>query len=141
MGDDGNIIGDFAGYVEAKAAGRLASVTLGDVPCDINPLLRLPDEDLVKDRTFQILKDLSDRINRYDSVSSAELISPGLNFAAPMLGSYGFRMGPCAFIDERGDVVEMDAGLQRRVIDDYARAAEIYKIAGFGMIMIQGGHF
>lgn len=133
---------NFLNYVEAKAAGGQACVTLGDVPPDLCEIVKLSDSELEADEGYGMLCALAERISRHGAVPSMELISAGQFMPFGMFATYGFLMGPCAGVDEDGnEIVEMDEALRKRVAGDYARICEILKRAGYKMIMIQAGHF
>jgi len=143
--ENGRPVDDVTGFTEAKARGGAAQVTLGSTPCDIEALIALPDTDLDASQDFLILKELASVIKRHGAVASIELIHAG-GAAEPlmkmrMIGG-SVPMGPTAFRKKSGTfVAEMDEGMIEKTINDSARAVEIFKRAGFDMIMIQGGHF
>lgn len=138
-------VDDVTGFTEAKAMGGAAQVTLGNIPCDIEALLALPEAEVECSRDNIILAGLASVIKRHGAVASIELIHAG-GAAEPfmkmrMIGG-SVPMGPTAYRKKSGTfVIEMDEGMIEKTIDDSARAVEIYKRAGFDMIMIQGGHF
>ncbi|MBN1627756.1 MAG: FAD-dependent oxidoreductase [Deltaproteobacteria bacterium] len=143
--ENGRPVDDVVGFTEAKARGGAAQVTLGSTPCDIEALIALPDTDVEASQDFLILKELALVIKRHGAVASIELIHAG-GAAEPfmkmrMIGGR-IPMGPTAYRKRSGTfVIEMDEEMIEKTIIDSARAVQIYRRAGFDMIMIQGGHF
>ncbi|MBR6801171.1 MAG: FAD-dependent oxidoreductase [Eubacteriaceae bacterium] len=138
LNSDGTFTDDFMMYYERKAKGGAAMVTIGE--CHVDPKTGSRGGtcvDMSNFGTMQGLNRLNDYISRNGSVCSPELIHGGMY--ANSMGP-GVAYGPSACVVEGKEVLEMPEEIIAKIIDSFANAAFLAKMAGCKMVTLHGGH-
>ena len=140
---DGHITENEMAYLEEKARGGAAQLTVGETPVNMNYSNQHPSsvfhlEDL---GCLAGLSELALAIKAHGAVPSIQLSHIG-SAAQPANSGGNPPMGPSAFVRQRDgvQVVEMDEDMIQGAINDFANAAETVKKAGFEMCQINAGH-
>ena len=132
-----------ASYYERKAAGGVATVTLGSGVISAAARMSdigvpLWDHNNLKGR--QGIADIARRITRHGAVASIELCHGGN--ACYFSFSQGFpALGVIDGVSPLGhEIKAMNEDQIMAIIEEYAQAAKFAKLLGFNMVMVHGGH-
>ncbi len=133
-------------YYERKAKGGAASVCVGDVMVDSEHSQHGRYNMMMDDKEIMpALNKLSSEISRHGAVPTIEIFHAGSAATVTYLDGrevYGPQDGwvEGALGHPRVYVRAMDRGMMDRIIRMYADAAALAKHAGFGMVLMHGGH-
>lgn len=140
---DGHVTENEMAYLEEKARGGAAQLTVGEAPVTMRYTNQHPSsvfhlEDL---GCLAGLSELALEIKAHGCVPSIQLSHIG-SAAQPANSGGNLPIGPSAFIRERDgvQVVAMDENMIAQAIEDFVSAAETVKKAGFEMCQINAGH-
>ena len=128
-------------YYERKAIGGAASVCVGDaVVCSKHGRFNNAHLALDDPGGEASLSRLADSISRHGAVASIELSHSG-SHAHSSARAGNQLYGPMEYVTEAGYRVEaMTEEKIYEVIEQHAKAAQLAKQCGFGMVTIHGGH-
>jgi 2,4-dienoyl-CoA reductase-like NADH-dependent reductase (Old Yellow Enzyme family)/thioredoxin reductase len=134
---DGRPTQYYISYLEHKARGGAAVVTLGEVAvCDggnHTPWTRWTRDNL------PLYAEMAAAIHEHGAICSVELTHGGRN-ARPEFNTVPVK-GPVEGVGWMGDkVFEMDEADMNHIADAYAEAAEYWYHAGFDAVLIHAGH-
>ena len=131
---------DMIGYYAEKARGGAAVVTVGDTPVDKEHAPSNPRSFNLSYESLPFLSEIATAIHEHDAKASLELNHGG--FVNPPQAIAGKNpIGPVSFIRKDGVLVEaMDEKMIFHVAENFAKAAQLLKTAGFDMCVIHGGH-
>lgn len=134
---DGRPTQYYISYLEHKARGGAALVTLGEVAvCDggnHTPWTRWTRDNL------PLFAEMAAAIHEHGALASVELTHGGKN-ARPEFNTMPVK-GPVAGVGWMGDtVLAMDEGDMNRIAGAYADAADYFYKAGFDTVLIHAGH-
>lgn len=140
---DGHVTENEMAYLEEKARGGAAQLTVGETPVTMRYTNQHPSsvfhlEDL---GCLAGLSELALAIKAHGCVPSIQLSHIG-SAAQPDNSGGNPPIGPSAFVRQRDgvSVVEMDEAMIQQAIEDFVSAAETVKKAGFEMCQINAGH-
>ena len=132
-------------FYELRAYGGAAAVTVSECmvhPSDGSHAYRL---DLSVPGSLPSFTYTADAINRHGAVASVELSHSG-QFAGTYLADKNKKAGmaqwgPSAGVRDDGvEIKELDKAMIDEIVVSYGEAAALAKRAGFGMVMVHGGH-
>ena len=132
-------------YYSRKAQGGAASVATCEIIVDGEFGKGGPRHTCADDpAAYMALCRVANAITRYGAVATAELQHAGMfanrSLAFEGAASHGDAYGPVEMEVDGRIVKPMDEAMIERTIKKYADAAATMKRAGFGMILIHGGH-
>ncbi len=127
----------YISYLEHKARGGAAIVTLGEVAvCDGGN--HTPWTQWTRDNQ-PLFAEMAAAIHEHGALASVELTHGGQN-AQPQFNTVPIK-GPVECIGRMGDKVQaMDQDDMERVADAYADAADYFYKAGFDTVLLHAGH-
>jgi len=129
-------------YMEAKARGGAAVVTLGETPISGKYVRQSNAYTLTLDdpHDIRLMAETALAIKTHGAVPSIQLYHPG-KYAVMHTPDRPNPMSAMGFIRNDGvEVVAMDEEMIETVTEEYANAAANVKRAGFEMCQIHGGH-
>ena len=129
-------------YMEAKARGGAAQVTIGETPITRKYVRQSAAFTFVLDEPTDLryLAEVALAIKVHGAVPSIQLYHPGL-YAVLHSESDLNPIGAMGFIRNDGvEVIAMDEDKIEETVEAYGNAAAMVKRAGFDMCQIHGGH-
>ena len=129
-------------YMEAKARGGAAQVTIGETPITRKYVRQSSAFTFVLDEPTDLryLAEAALAIKVHGAVASIQLYHPGL-YTVRHASTDPNPIGPMGFTRRDGvDVIAMDEEKIAETVEAYGNAAAFVKRAGFDMCQVHGGH-
>jgi len=129
-------------YMEAKARGGAAQVTIGETPITRKYVRQSSAYTFVLDdpHDMRLLAETALAIKLHGAVPSIQLYHPGRYTVLHSKGDLN-PIGPMGFTRDDGvEVMAMDEDLIEEITESYGLAAAFVKRAGFDCCQVHGGH-
>jgi 2,4-dienoyl-CoA reductase-like NADH-dependent reductase (Old Yellow Enzyme family)/thioredoxin reductase len=129
-------------YMEAKARGGAAQVTVGETPITGRYVRQSSAYTFILDdpRDMRLLAETALAIKLHGAVASIQLYHPGKYTVLHSKGDLN-PIGPMGFIRNDGiEVKAMDDKMIEQITETYGLAAAFIKRAGFECCQVHGGH-
>ena len=134
LDDDGHISNDTIAYYRRRAEGGVGTIVVEG--CLVSPDTIGPEPRISSREYLPGLSRLVEELKRHEIAVGVQLMHPGRQVVA------GPSVAPSPVPIHRSAPIphELDAAAIARIVEDYARAAELAQEAGFDFVEVHGAH-